>query len=140
MDEDLRAYPFLYMNGHGTVRLAPEEIDRLREYLEAGGFLHADDNYGMDASFRELVRELFPEKELEELPNYASRYTTFSTIFPGSPRSTSTTENRRRGSGSRSTGGSCFSTRTNRISGTGSRTNASTTTRRRSGNWPRGWR
>ena len=69
MDENLRAYPFLYMTGHGTVRLTPEEIETLRDYLESGGFLYADDCYGMDVSFRKLVRELFPEKELEELPN-----------------------------------------------------------------------
>lgn len=69
MDEDLRAYPFLYMTGHGTVRLSPEEIETLRDYLESGGFLYADDCYGMDSSFRKLVRELFPEKELEELSN-----------------------------------------------------------------------
>jgi Domain of unknown function (DUF4159) len=69
MDENLRAYPFLYMTGHGTVRLAPQEVETLRAYLESGGFLYADDCYGMDASFRKLVRELFPEKELEELPN-----------------------------------------------------------------------
>jgi hypothetical protein len=69
MDENLRAYPFLYMTGHGTVRLTPEEIETLRDYLESGGFLCADDCYGMDVSFRRLVRELFPEKELEELPN-----------------------------------------------------------------------
>jgi hypothetical protein len=85
MDEDLRAYPFLYMNGHGTVRLAPEEIDRLREYLESGGFLHADDNYGMDASFRALVRELFPEEELEELPNTHPIYHVFYDL-PGLPK------------------------------------------------------
>jgi hypothetical protein len=69
MDENLRAYPFLYMTGHGTVRLSPEEVETLRAYLESGGFLYADDCYGMDASFRKLVRELFPEKDLEELPN-----------------------------------------------------------------------
>ncbi|MEJ2720894.1 MAG: DUF4159 domain-containing protein [bacterium] len=69
MDENLRAYPFLYMTGHGTVRLAPEEIEVLRDYLESGGFLYADDNYGMDRSFRALVRQLFPEKDLVELPN-----------------------------------------------------------------------
>jgi hypothetical protein len=85
MDEDLRAYPFLYMNGHGTVRLAPEEIESLREYLESGGFLHADDNYGMDASFRALVRELFPEKELEELPNTHPIYHVFYDL-PGLPK------------------------------------------------------
>lgn len=85
MDEDLRAYPFLYMTGHGTVRLAPEEVRRLREYLESGGFLYADDCYGMDVSFRKLVRELFPERELEELPNSHPIYHVFYDL-PGVPK------------------------------------------------------
>jgi len=85
MDEDLRAYPFLYLHGHGTVRLTPEEIDGLRAYLESGGFLHADDNYGMDGSFRALVRELFPEKELEALPNTHPIYHVFYDL-PGLPK------------------------------------------------------
>ena len=67
-DENLRAYPFLYMTGHGTIRLDPEELSALRRHLEAGGFLYADDNYGMDESFRAMVRELFPEHRLDELP------------------------------------------------------------------------
>lgn len=67
-DENLRAYPFLYMTGHGAIRLAPEELSALRRHLEAGGFLYADDNYGMDKSFRAMVKQLFPEESLEELP------------------------------------------------------------------------
>lgn len=85
MDEDLRAYPFLYMTGHGTVRLTPEEVETLRAYLESGGFLYADDCYGMDVSFRRLVRELFPEKELEEIPNSHPIYHIFYDL-PGLPK------------------------------------------------------
>lgn len=85
MDEDLRAFPFLYMTGHGTIRFAPEEIETLRRYLEAGGFLYADDNYGMDESFRDFVRQLFPEKELEELPNSHPIYHVFYDL-PGLPK------------------------------------------------------
>jgi hypothetical protein len=85
LDEDLRAYPFLYMTGHGTVRLTPEEIETLRAYLEAGGFLYADDCYGMDASFRRTVRELFPEKELEEIPSSHPIYHVFYDL-PGLPK------------------------------------------------------
>jgi len=77
-DENLRAYPFLYMTGHGTIKLTPEEKRALRGHLEAGGFLYADDNYGMDPSFRAMVREVFPEERLEELdpshPIYHSFY------------------------------------------------------------------
>jgi len=68
MDNDLFGYPFLYMTGHGNVRFTDEEVSRLRLYLTSGGFLHADDNYGMDFSFRREMKRVFPDKELVELP------------------------------------------------------------------------
>lgn len=68
MDEDLFLYPYLYMNGHGNVRFSDEEVERLRLYLTHGGFLHADDNYGMDESFRREMKRIFPDKDLVELP------------------------------------------------------------------------
>jgi hypothetical protein len=68
MAEDLFNYPLLYMNGHGTVRFTNEEARRLRAYLDSGGFLWADDNYGMDKSFRQEIRKVFPEAGLVELP------------------------------------------------------------------------
>ena len=68
MDEELFSYPYLYLTGHGNIRFSPEETVRLRHFLESGGFLHADDNYGMDESFRRELRKLFPKKELVELP------------------------------------------------------------------------
>jgi len=67
-DPDLSSYPFLYMTGHGNVRLSHEEIEGLRTYLLGGGFLWADDNYGMDDSFRRTVGELFPERRLVLIP------------------------------------------------------------------------
>jgi hypothetical protein len=67
-DPGLFAHPFLYMTGHGNVQLTPDELERLRSHLLAGGFLWADDCYGMDESFRRMVRELFPERELALLP------------------------------------------------------------------------
>lgn len=67
-DGDLYNHPFLYMNGHGNVRFSDEEVRLLRDYLVAGGFLHADDNYGMDESFRREMKRVFPKKELVELP------------------------------------------------------------------------
>jgi hypothetical protein len=68
MDEALFAYPFAYMTGHGKVKFSEEEAARLRLYLLSGGFLWADDNYGMDEYFRKEIRKVFPEKELVELP------------------------------------------------------------------------
>ena len=67
-DPELSLYPFLYMTGHGNIKLEGPELERLREHLLGGGFLYADDNYGMDDSFRRMVEELFPERELAALP------------------------------------------------------------------------
>jgi Domain of unknown function (DUF4159) len=68
LDPRLREYPYLYMTGHGNVRFTPTERAALREYLLDGGFLHADDNYGLDESFRRELREIFPGREIVELP------------------------------------------------------------------------
>jgi hypothetical protein len=67
-DPELFSFPYLYMTGHGNASLSPAEVGRLRRYLVAGGFLHADDNYGMDQSFRREMAKVFPDKELEEVP------------------------------------------------------------------------
>lgn len=68
MDPLLRSHPFLFMTGHGNVRFSPEERTALREHLLSGGFLHADDNYGLDESFRAEMALIFPDRELVELP------------------------------------------------------------------------
>jgi hypothetical protein len=68
LSPDLHDYPYLYMTGHGNVRFSEAEIVALREYLVTGGFLHADDNYGMDESFRRELRRLFPAAELVAIP------------------------------------------------------------------------
>ena len=60
--------PYLYMTGHGNVLFTDEEVLVLRRYLENGGFLHADDNYGMDESFRREIARVFPERPLVEVP------------------------------------------------------------------------
>jgi hypothetical protein len=67
-DPGLWDVPYLYMTGHGNVRFSPEEARALRRYLENGGFLHADDNYGMDESFRREMARLFPDHPLAEVP------------------------------------------------------------------------
>ena len=68
LSPDLFDYPYLYMTGHGNVRFTDEELSALRRYLVAGGFLHADDNYGMDESFRREMKRLFPEQDLVPIP------------------------------------------------------------------------
>ena len=61
-------YPFLHMTGHGNVVFSDDDIRNLRDYLLGGGFLHIDDNYGMDQYIRRELKRLFPEYELIELP------------------------------------------------------------------------
>src|SRR3989442_15574282 len=60
--------PYIYMTGHGNVRFSDIELRNLRRYLEQGGFLHADDNYGMDKSFRREISRGFPDHPLVEVP------------------------------------------------------------------------
>ena len=67
--EDLYRYPFLYMSGHGKIIFSDRETDQLRRYLDAGGFLYVDDNYGLDSSFRQLMISVFPDTPLEVIPN-----------------------------------------------------------------------
>ncbi len=84
-DERLFDFPFLYATGHGILRLRPEEQRRLRTYLDEGGFLWVDDNYGLDASFRQLMAELYPDRPLvavgSDHPIYSAYYT-----LPGLPK------------------------------------------------------
>jgi hypothetical protein len=67
-DPELWELPFLYVTGHGNVRLSAEEVAILRRYLEQGGFLLGDDNYGLDESFRREVARVFPDRPLVEVP------------------------------------------------------------------------
>lgn len=67
-DPGLWNHPYLYMTGHGNVRFTDQEVTILRRYLESGGFLHADDNYGMDESFRREIARVFPNRPLVEVP------------------------------------------------------------------------
>ena len=67
-DEKLFSYPFIFMTGHGNISFSETEVRRLRTYLENGGFLYADDDYGMDKAFRREIKKVFPDQELAELP------------------------------------------------------------------------
>ena len=66
--DKLFTYPYLYLTGHGNVVLAPSEVRSLRRYLEQGGFLHIDDNYGLDQAIRREMLKVFPDQEFVELP------------------------------------------------------------------------
>ncbi|MEO1013452.1 MAG: DUF4159 domain-containing protein [Bacteroidota bacterium] len=78
-------YPFLHMTGHGNVVFSDEEAQNLRTYLLSGGFLHIDDNYGMEPYLRKALAKVFPNKEFEELgkdhPLFSQKYT-FPTGLP----------------------------------------------------------
>ncbi len=65
---DLFDFPFVHMTGHGNVFFSDDDAKNLRDYLLSGGFLHIDDNYGMDQYLRKELVKVFPDKELKELP------------------------------------------------------------------------
>ncbi len=65
---DLFDYPFIHMTGHGNVHFSADDAENIRKYLISGGFLHIDDNYGMDQYLRKELVKVFPDKELTELP------------------------------------------------------------------------
>lgn len=65
---DLHNYPFVFLTGHGNITLNNAEIRNVREYLENGGFLYIDDDYGLDEYLQPVLQQIFPEEELVELP------------------------------------------------------------------------
>lgn len=68
MDKEFFKYPIAYVAGHGNIKFSEDEILQFRKYLLSGGFLWADDDYGMDDSFRREMRRIFPDLEWVELP------------------------------------------------------------------------
>ena len=83
---ELFNHSFIYITGHGNIRFSEDEIIILRDYLIKGGFLHADDNYGMDASFRREMKRVFPSKEWVELPHDHSIYNSYFSFPNGLPK------------------------------------------------------
>lgn len=75
---DIFRFPLLHMTGHGNVLFDDDEVDNLRNYLKAGGFLHIDDNYGMKPYVIKELKKIFPNQELEELP---TTHPIFSSAF-----------------------------------------------------------
>ena len=65
---EIFSYPFIHMTGHGNVVFSDAEIVNLRNYLLSGGFLHVDDNYGMDQYIRREIKRIFPNNDLVEVP------------------------------------------------------------------------
>lgn len=84
--DEIYKYPFIIMTGHGNIELTNEQAARLRKYCELGGFLFADDDYGMDESFRREIKSVFPDKELQELPFTHEIYSSHFNFPAGLPK------------------------------------------------------
>ncbi|RLC48989.1 MAG: hypothetical protein DRZ79_06580 [Candidatus Cloacimonadota bacterium] len=85
-DTKIFDYPFIYMTGHGNIAFSEKDAKNLREYLLRGGFLYADDDYGMDSYFRREIKKVFPEKKLIELPANHEIYHSFFDFPKGIPK------------------------------------------------------
>lgn len=85
-DNRLFDYPFVYMTGHGNISFSQRDADNLRDYLLRGGFLFADDDYGMDTAFRREIKKVFPEHEMIELPPEHEIFHCFYLIPEGLPK------------------------------------------------------
>ncbi len=85
--DEIFSYPFLFMTGHGNIALTDKEILNLKLYLENGGFLYVDDDYGFDKGFRREFKKVFPGEELKELP-YSHKIYKVKYLFPEGPPKT----------------------------------------------------
>ena len=85
-DPELGRYPLLYLTGHGEIRLTDAEVTALRAYLTNGGFLHADDNFGLDPTLRREIERIFPGEPLVELPSDHPIYRAAFPLASGLPK------------------------------------------------------
>ena len=85
-DSNAKQFPYLYITGHGNIRFSNNEIIALRSILSNGGFLHADDNYGMDKSFRREIKKVFPNKKFVELPHSHPIFSSYYELKNGLPK------------------------------------------------------
>lgn len=93
------AYPFLFITGHGNIVFSDAEAKKLRSYLENGGFLYVDDDYGLDKAFRREMKKVFPEKDLVELPFSYGLYNCMFDFRTGPPKTHEHDKNLPRGYG-----------------------------------------
>jgi hypothetical protein len=91
--DEIFASPFLFLTGHGNITLTDAEAHRLRTYLENGGFLYVDDDYGLDKPFRRELHKVFPDGQLVELPfSFGLYHCQFD--FPSGPPKTHEHDNK----------------------------------------------
>ena len=85
-DDNAAQYPYLYLTGHGNIKFNENEIITLRSMLLNGSFLHVDDNYGLDKSFRREIKKVFPKKNLVELPKDHEIFNSYFSFPDGLPK------------------------------------------------------
>ena len=86
LDDDLFLYPFIYINGHGNIKLSDEEVTRLRRYLTSGGFLFCNDDYGLDKALTREMKKVLPDKDFVEVPFSHKIYNVLYNLPKGMPK------------------------------------------------------
>jgi Domain of unknown function (DUF4159) len=84
--DEIFSHPFLFMTGHGNVVFSDDQAKRLRKYLESGGFLYIDDDYGLDKAIRREMKKVFPDKNFVELPFSDELYSILYSFPSGPPK------------------------------------------------------
>jgi len=84
--DEIFSYPFLFLTGHGNIVFSNDEVYRLRTYLENGGFLYIDDDYGLDNAVRREMKKVFPQDDFIELPFSYGLYHSFFNFENGVPK------------------------------------------------------
>jgi hypothetical protein len=84
--DEIFSFPFLFMTGHGNIIFSKDEAARLKRYLENGGFLYIDDDYGLDKALRRELKKVFPDKDFVELPFSHSIYNIVFDFNSGPPK------------------------------------------------------
>lgn len=97
--DEIFSYPFLFMTGHGNVVFSKDEANRVRKYLENGGFLYIDDDYSLDKAVRREMKKVFPEKSFVELPFNHGIYNIMYDFSSGPPKTHKHDENPPQGFG-----------------------------------------
>ncbi|MBE0569985.1 MAG: DUF4159 domain-containing protein [Ignavibacteriaceae bacterium] len=97
--DEIFSYPFLFLTGHGNIVLSKDEVYRLRTYLENGGFLYIDDDYGLDNAVRREMKKVFPQDDFVELPFSYGLYHSLYKFESGPPKTHEHDKNTPRGFG-----------------------------------------
>ncbi|OGV02252.1 MAG: hypothetical protein A2330_04185, partial [Ignavibacteria bacterium RIFOXYB2_FULL_36_7] len=85
-NDEIFSYPFLFMTGHGNVVFSDDQVERIRKYLENGGFLYIDDDYGLDKAVRREMKKILPGKDFIEIPFTHDIYNVLYDFSSGPPK------------------------------------------------------